>query len=287
MTRFKTFTLAAFAALFVVVPTAGAETVIGSGSIAMAPYIEALAAKYHKINPSFTLAYNANGGNAGIKDVQTGKSQFAGQARAPIPSDGGTTYLEGFKDGMAIIVNKKNKLPGLKLQQVADIYTGKVTSWTKYPKSKLSSTIQPYGRESNAGQYTYFLAAVLNGAQQASNVTTELSDGLVYNDVKKNKAGIGYVGQAWLKSSIRSIKLNGVAISTKNVKSNKYVLSRYLYWVVPESNVNPTVAGFIDWARKSYEARQVIEKIGGVAIFNKKKKSKARQAAFASAVLGG
>lgn len=284
MTHFKTFLLAAFAALFVVVPAAGAETVIGSGSVAMQPYIEALAAKYHKINPSFNLAYNANGGNAGIKDVQAGKSQFAGQARAPIPSDGGTTYLEGFKDGMAIIVNKKNKLTGLKLRQVADIYTGKVTSWSKYPKSKLSSTIQPYGRESNAGQYTYFLAAVLNGAQQASNVTTELSDGLVYNDVKKNKAGIGYVGQAWLKSSIKAVKLNGVAITTKNVKSSKYVLSRYLYWVVPESNVNATVAGFIDWARKSYEARQVIEKIGGVAIFNAKKKSKARQAAFVASL---
>jgi len=31
----------------------------------------------------------------------------------------GTTYIEAFKDGMAIIVNKKNKLTNLKLQQVS------------------------------------------------------------------------------------------------------------------------------------------------------------------------
>ena len=104
--------------------------------------------------------------------------------------------------------------------------------------------------------------------------------------VKKNKAGIGYVGQAWLKSSIKALKLNGTAITTKNVKSNKYVLSRYLYWVVPESNVNPQVAKFIDWSRKSYEARRVIEKIGGVAIFNAKKKKKARTAAIAQTLFG-
>jgi phosphate transport system substrate-binding protein len=289
MKRFRTFTIAAFAAMLVIVPAASAETLIGSGSVAMQPYIVALQAKYKKLHPGLDFAYNANGGNAGIKDVQSGKSQFAGQARAPIPSDGGTTYLEGFKDGMAIIVNKKNKLTGLKLQQVSDIYTGKITSWTKFPASKLSSTIQPYGRESNAGQYTYFLAAVLNGANQATNVTTELSDGLVYNDVKKNKSGIGYVGQAWLKPAIKALKLNKVAISTKTVKSNKYVLSRYLYWVVPETNVNPEVAKFIDWTRKSYAARKIIEKIGGVAIFNAKKASAARAAAnkqFASNVLG-
>jgi phosphate transport system substrate-binding protein len=286
MKRFRNITLAAFVALLVIVPAASAETLIGSGSVAMQPYIAALTAKYHKLHPDIDFAYNANGGNAGIKDVQTGKSQFAGQARAPIASDGGTTYLEGFKDGMAIIVNKKNKLTGLKLRQVSDIYTGKVTSWGAVKGSGLKSTIQPYGRESNAGQYTYFLAAVLNGANQATNVTTELSDGLVYNDVKKNKAGIGYVGQAWLKPAIKAIKLNGVEITTKNVKSNKYVLSRYLYWVVPETNVNPQVAAFIDWTRKSYEARVVIEKIGGVAIFNSKKAKKAAAANFAKTVFG-
>jgi phosphate transport system substrate-binding protein len=286
MKRFRTFTIAAFAAMLVIVPAASAETLIGSGSVAMQPYIVALTAKYHKLHPEIEFAYNANGGNAGIKDVQGGKSQFAGQARAPIPSDGGTTYLEGFKDGMAIIVNKKNKLKGLKLQQVSDIYTGKITSWGAIKGSGLTSTIQPYGRESNAGQYTYFLAAVLNGANQATNVTTELSDGLVYNDVKKNKAGIGYVGQAWLKPAIKALKLNKVPITTKNVKSNKYVLSRYLYWVVPETNVNSNVAKFIDWARRSYDARKIIEKIGGVAIFNAKKASAAQSKAFASKLLG-
>jgi phosphate transport system substrate-binding protein len=286
MKRFRTFTLAAFAAMLVIVPAASAETLIGSGSVAMQPYISALTAKYHKLHPEIDFAYNANGGNAGIKDVQAGKSQFAGQARAPIASDGGTTYLEGFKDGMAIIVNKKNKLTGVKLQKVADIYTGKITSWSAVKGSGLTSTIQPYGRESNAGQYTYFLAAVLNGANQATNVTTELSDGLVYNDVKKNKAGIGYVGQAWLKPAIKALKLNGVKISQKTVKSNKYVLSRYLYWVVPESNVNANVAKFIDWARTSYDARKIIEKTGGVAIFNKKKRLAAASKAFAGQLLG-
>ena len=37
-------------------------------------------------------------------------------------------------DGIAVIVNKDNKLDNMTKAQVADIFTGKVTSWDKLAK---------------------------------------------------------------------------------------------------------------------------------------------------------
>src|SRR6201986_5684719 len=79
---------------------AGAVTLIGSGSVAAQPVLQALFATYTKqVNPKIKFVYTADGGNAGIKDVQNGTSQFAGQARTPLPSDAGTTYIQLYLDG--------------------------------------------------------------------------------------------------------------------------------------------------------------------------------------------
>ena len=80
--------------------SAGAKTLIGSGSSVAQPYLQALFAGYHRVNPSIQFLYTADGGNAGVKDVQAGRSQFAAQSRPPLPSDAGTTYVKLFLDGI-------------------------------------------------------------------------------------------------------------------------------------------------------------------------------------------
>lgn len=279
------------ASLAVASSASAAGTITGSGSVAMEPYIRALIKGYKKVDPSVTINYTANGGNAGVKDVQQGRSNFAGQARPPVPADGGTLYSQAFKDGMCIVANPKNKLKNITLQQVADIYTAKITSWSGIPGSGRTDTIAPFGRESNAGQYTFFLQAVLNNAKQATNVTTVLSDGLVRSGVQTNPAGIGYIGQAYITKKIKSLKLNGVPCEKKYVKNNKYPLSRYLFFVTPAAGASPDAAKFIKWARTSEAAGVLIDKVGGVTVYNKKPKAKKKvqkssAAEFISAITG-
>src|SRR4051812_31541131 len=82
--------------------SASAATLIGSGSVAMQPFLLALFKGYKKVKPGTEFIYTANGGNAGVQDVQSGRSQFAGQARLPLPSDAGTTYIKSFMDGLCM-----------------------------------------------------------------------------------------------------------------------------------------------------------------------------------------
>jgi phosphate transport system substrate-binding protein len=272
--RIKTLAITALALLGLAVPaSAGAQTLIGSGSVAAQPVLQALFATYtKKVNHKVHFVYTANGGNAGVKDVQNGTSQFAGQARTPLPSDAGTTYIKLYLDGLCIDVNPHNQLKNITIQQTHDIYRGLLTNWSQVPGSGLSTTIDPVGRDTNGGTYNFFLQAVLNNEPPASNVNALPSDGLVVNAVKKDPAAIGYDGLAWQGKGQRALRVNGVpCVAGKiSVEPLKYPLSRYIFIVLPTNNPSRAVQKFVDWARTSPLAGQVILKAGGVPAFNKK-----------------
>jgi phosphate transport system substrate-binding protein len=274
--RLKTFAVAALALAALAAPTsAGAVTLIGSGGTAPQPVLMALFATYTKqVKPNVHFIYTADGGNAGVKDVQTGVSQFAGQGRTPLPSDVGTTYVKMYLDGLCMDVNPKNKLENITLQQDHDIYRGLLTDWSQIPGSGLTGTIDPVGRDSNGGTYNFFLQAVLNNEPAATSVNALTADGLVVNAVKQDPSAIGYAGLAWQSKSIKALRVNGIKCEAKNISVEplKYPLSRYLFLVLPGNGKEspPALLKFIDWARRSKLAGEVIAKAGGVPAFNKK-----------------
>jgi len=278
--RIRTLVISVVALVALALPaSAGAVTLIGSGSVAAQPVLQALFTTYTKeVNHKVHFVYTANGGNAGVKDVQNGTSQFAGQARTPLPSDAGTTYIKMFLDGLCIDVNPKNKLKNITIQQTHDIYRGLLTNWSQLAGSGLATTIDPVGRDTNGGTYNFFLQAVLNNELPASNVNALTADGLVVNAVKTDPNAIGYDGLAWQGKGQKALKVNGVPCEASkiSVEPLKYPLSRYLFLVLPGdgSGISPALSKFIDWARRDPLAGEVIAKAGGVPAFNKKPKKR-------------
>jgi phosphate transport system substrate-binding protein len=276
--RIRTLVISAVALVAFAIPaSANAVTLIGSGSVAAQPVLEALFKTYTKqVNHSVHFHYTADGGNAGVKDVQNGTSQFAGQARTPLPSDAGTTYVKMFLDGLCLDVNPANKLTNISIQQTHDIYRGLLTNWSQVPGSGLATTIDPVGRDTNGGTYNFFLQAVLNNELPSSNVNALTADGLVVNAVKQDPNAIGYDGLAWQGKGQKALKVNGVPCEAKkiSVEPLKYPLSRYLFLVLPGdgSGISPALSKFINWARLNPLAGEVISRAGGVPAFNKKAK---------------
>jgi phosphate transport system substrate-binding protein len=268
--RLKLLAIAAAGLMGLAVPaSAGATTLIGSGSVAAQPVLEALFAKYHKLHHKIKFIYTANGGNAGVADVQQGRSMFAGQARLPLPSDAGTTYIKMYLDGLCIDVNPANRLSNISIRKLRSIYLAHTTNWSDVRGSNLNTTIDPVGRDTNGGTYNFFLQAVLNNEPPASNVNALTSDGLVVNAVKHDKNAIGYDGLAWQGPGQRKLKVDGKACSPRLIKKLKYPLSRYIWLVVPTHHPNGKVLKFADWARRSHAAGKVIARAGGVPAFNK------------------
>ena len=259
--------------------TANAATIAGSGSSANTPYIEALFKEYKKVDKKNTFTFLSNNGNAGAKDVQEGRSAFAIQTRAPLPSDSGLSYSKLFLDALTISVNPENKLTNLPIKSVKDIYQAKTTEWSAYPESGLTSPISAFGRVSTAGLFTFFTAAVLEGGATATSVTPVDKDGEVAVAVSKNPAAIGYIGLANSKpaAGVKRLNINGIAPVPATIKSLKYPLSRYSWIVLPANNPNKAAVKFADWIRSSYEAGVVLKKLGAVPAFNATKKPKAKK----------
>ncbi len=264
---------AAAAAPMLIAPAAAAAstTLIGSGSSAEQPVLTALFHRYKRVKPSINFVYTADGGNAGVKDVQSRHSQFAINTRAPLPSDSGTTQYKLYLDGLCVDVNDANHLTNLSIKHTANIFLGLTTSWSGVSGSGLgATTIDPIGRNSSAGSYTFFQQAVLGGKTQSSSVEQLDSDGLVAVAIKKDKHAIGYVGLAnsHSTSGIRPLKLNGYACNKTNIKSEKYPMSRFIWGVLPSKRPSLAAERFIEWVRTSRAAGRIIGEFA-VPAFNK------------------
>jgi phosphate transport system substrate-binding protein len=270
--RIKTKALIAGAcALATVAAPAAAEatTLVGSGSSAAQPFMLELFKAYSQSHKNIKFKYIADGGNAGVKDVQSGRSEFAINTRPPLPSDSGTTYVKLFLDGLCIGVNKSNSLSNISIGDLANVFLGVDTSWSQVPGSNLSTTIDPLGRNSSAGQYTFFQSSVLNGKTQSSNVAQLTSDGLVQVGIGKDPNSIGYVGLSHSGSPVKALEVNGVACNASTIRSMTYPLFRFDWGVVPTANANANVIKFFRWVHSNKKAGQVINKSGAVAAFNK------------------
>jgi phosphate transport system substrate-binding protein len=249
---------------------AGAVTLTGSGSSAAQPYMLELFKGYSQLHHSIRFKYIPDGGNAGVKDVQAGRSQFAINTRPPLPSDSGTTQIKLFLDGLCIAVNKSNSLSDISLTSLKNVFLGVDTSWGQVGGSNLTTTVDPIGRNSAAGQYTFFQQAVLGGATQSSNVQQDTSDGLVQVGVSHDPNAIGYVGLAHSGNPVKSISVDGFACNASTIRAKTYPLFRYDWGVIPTAGANVQVEQFLSWVRSSAAAGKIINRAGAVAAFNKK-----------------
>ena len=251
---------------------AGATTLFGSGSSAEQPILNVLFKAYNQLHRNIRFNYLPDGGNAGVQAVQARRRLFAVNTRPPLPSDAGTTYFKLFLDGLCLDVSPQNSLSNLTVAQTKDIFTGVYTNWGQVGGSNLSTTIDPVGRNSAAGSYTFFQQAILGNQTQSSNVAEETSDGLVATAVSKDPNAIGYIGLAHSDkgSGVKKVTLNGVSCSQANIKNETYPMFRYIWGVLPTNGASPAVEKFFDWVRTSKQAGQIINRAGAVAAFNKK-----------------
>jgi phosphate transport system substrate-binding protein len=271
-----TAALLAIASALAVPAVAGAVTLQGAGSSAEQPILVDLFAQYHRLHKKINFRFYADGGNAGVKLVQQHRELFAVNTRPPLASDSGTTYIKIFLDGLCVAVNPGNSESNLTIAQTKNIFLGLDTTWSQVGGSDLgSATIEPVGRNSTAGSYTFFQSAVLGGKTQASSVLQEGSDGLVQSTVANAKNAIGYVGLAHSGpgSGVKRLTINGVSCSTGNIKNESYPLWRWIWAVIPTPSKtvhpNPQVEQFINWVATSSKAGTVISKAGAVPAFNK------------------
>ena len=97
--------------------------------------MEKLAEAYKKLNPDVTIDITSNGSSAGITAAEEGTADI-GMVSRELTSDEGKNLEQDeiALDGIAVVVNSKNNISNLTLDQVKTIFTGDVTDWSKVEK---------------------------------------------------------------------------------------------------------------------------------------------------------
>ncbi len=108
-------------------------------------------------------------------------------------------------DAVAIIVKTANDIPELSTDDLADIFSGKVTRWGEvFPTSLKRDSIKVVFDDSGSGVMRYIKDKFLNGAKWPSNVYAQHSTEEVFTAVEKNKNAIGFVGVSWISANLKN-----------------------------------------------------------------------------------
>ena len=119
-------------------PTNARGNVVVSGSSSVAPVMEKIKEAYEAVNHNVTIEMQQSDSTIGMNSLKEGMCDIGMASRDLKESEleAGLIPTVIAMDGIAVVVNHKNPLNGLKSEDVQAIYRGEVDEWTEIPLDK-------------------------------------------------------------------------------------------------------------------------------------------------------
>ena len=237
--------LLAFSASLITACDRQSETqVIVSGSTSVQPYVEILAEEYMLQHSGLEIDVQGGGSSAGIKAVEAGIADIGMSSRALKEDEQHLWSMEFAIDGLAMIVHPQNPVNNLTLNQIRDIYSGKITNWKQVGGT--DALIHLIAREEGSGTRSAFEDLVMGKDRITPRSIVQSSNGAVRQLVSGDKHAIGFISLGIVDDTVKAIQLDGVEATAENVLNGSYSLYRYFLFIAKEE---PTglAAQFIDY----------------------------------------
>lgn len=234
------------------------------GSTSMEKVIGSLGEAFEKKNPGITFTYNPTGSGAGITAVSENRCDIGLSSRALKEKEKETLNSTVLAlDGIAIIVNPKNPVSNLKIEDLANIYSGKVKNWKEIGGA--DAEIVLIGREAGSGTRDGFES--ITKTKDKTKYRQELtSTGDVITTVAGNPNTIGYASLASIKNTVKALTINGVAPSEDTVKNGSYVVQRpFILVTKKDKKLSAPAQSFFDFII-SDDAKGIIRSAGAVPV---------------------
>lgn len=250
--------------------TAQAATITGAGATFPAPVYSKWAEEYKKATGN-QLNYQAIGSGGGIKQIDNKTVDFGATDDPRKQADLDEKKQVQFatvKGGVVAVVNldgvTKNSL-NLTSQQMADIFSGKLTTWNQVDAKLPATPITPIVRADSSGTtavFTGYLATVSEDFKNTVGVGKSVKWGKAQDRiasgkgnagvaamVKQIKGAIGYVEYAFAKDGgLATTKLNGVEGGLENFTNGSYELTAKTYIIFYKEGANLEAVKFWEWA---------------------------------------
>lgn len=243
--------------------TEPAVTIQNKGSDTLVNLALAWAERYMADHPHVRISVTGGGTGTGIAAMINGTVDIANASREMKAEELEAARKNGIepvefvvaRDAIAVVVNPENPVQGLTLQQISDIYTGKITNWREVGGE--DRPIVLLSRESNSGTYVYFLEHVVRLGQKSDllfspeTLLMPSSEG-ISAEVRQNPNAIGYDGLGYVTDDQKTIAIARdasspyVLPSVATVNDGTYPISRSLF-MYTRGEPQGEIKAYLDW----------------------------------------
>jgi phosphate transport system substrate-binding protein len=173
-------------------------------------------------------------------------------------------------DGIAVIANRANPVSELSLDQLRDIFAGKLRNWRLLGGS--DAEIGVLARGAGSGTGSVFDERVLRGAPYLTSVRRFPTNEEIVAAVAERPSAIGYTGLGALKGSSEQIKVLAlrsdrpaapILPSLETIRSGAYPLTRSLTFVTA-GRPAPAVGDFVAYCSGA-DGRHFLQSAGYIA----------------------
>jgi phosphate transport system substrate-binding protein len=276
----KSLFLVAALVIMAAKPAFPAEGLVIKGSTTVLPIAQAAVDAYLKLHPGVQLSLSGGGSGDGIKALIDGSTDIANSSRELKKEEIALAKSKGVNpvatviahDALTPVVNPKNKVKDLTIDQLSQIYQGNITNWKEVGGDDLAIVV--ISRDSSSGTFESWAEFVMKKAKVTPRAQMLASSGAVYTAVAKNKNAIAYIGIGYVKKGVKALTVNGVPATQETALSKEFPLSRELY-LYTNGEPKKEAAKFIAFV-KSDAGQTLVAKTGFVPLTSPTKAKKSR-----------
>jgi phosphate transport system substrate-binding protein len=258
------------------------RTIENKGSDTIVNLALAWAEAYQGDTSGVQISVTGGGSGTGIAALINGTVDIANASRQIKPEERESAENNGIvptefviaRDAIAIIVNKENPVDTLTIEQISDIYSGRVNNWLEVGGE--DRPIVRLSRETNSGTHVYFLENVLRKGDKEDKTLFSMDTLLLPSsegisaEIRQNPNAIGYDGLGYVTEDLKLVAVADVGSSdyilpsAETVNQLLYPIARDLY-MYTAGEPTGDVLEYLSWILGP-EAQEIVTELGFVPV---------------------
>lgn len=222
---------------------------------------------FSKRFPGITVNLKRPGSGPGLAALMKGTADIAPTSRPADAKELAAAKAAGLRlrsqaigsYGVAVIVNEKNPLTGLKPAQVRGIFNGKITNWKEVGGP--DREINLFVLNKSTGARVGFQLLAMKGDDYAPSARPLRDYEDIAREVAADPAAIGYTGIGPALAGTRALLINGQPPNTAAIYERVYPYANTLFLYTVAGRETPTAAKFIKFVL-SREGQRVLQEAG-------------------------
>ena len=230
-----------------------------NGSTSMSKLCNALGETFMQEYPNITVEKSDTGSSAAIKAVVDGSSLIGNLSRYLKEDEINDSIvpITIALDGIAVIVNAKNKINDISSVTLRDIFTKKITNWSE--RGGENKIIHLIGRESSSGTRSGFEESLGLNSSYIKYDAEYPETGDIISKINNDENAIGYCSLFSVYGNIKALKINSIEINEENISNNSYPIKRPFIQIYNKKSNSNTIKLWFDFV-KSEKGNLIIRK---------------------------